>query len=111
MFDAVIDPLHHLPPLARIAVVMRILLTVPPLRRRVRLPAVVVLFMAGVPLGPNGFGVASNNPEGSHFFAESSSVRRLSPRFRAMNITPWYESRFEAVRKRRRHQRNHVWAD
>jgi hypothetical protein len=111
MFEAVIEPLHCLPPLARFAVAMLIPLTVPPLCWQVRLPDVVGLLMAGVLLGPYGFGVAAKNAEVAHFFAESSSVRRLSSLYRTMNVTPWYASRFEDVRKHRQHQRKHSWAD
>jgi Kef-type K+ transport system membrane component KefB len=50
MFDAVIEPLHHLPPLARFAIV-------DPL-------------MAGVLLGPYAFGVATKNAAVAHFIAE-----------------------------------------
>src|SRR6478672_10445052 len=70
MPDAVLEPLHHLPPLARFSVVMLILFTVPPLCRRVRLPAVVGLLAAGVFIGPHGLQVAPKHGESAEFFAE-----------------------------------------
>ena len=62
--------LTHLPPLARFSVAMLILFTVPPLCRRVRLPAVVGLLAAGVVVGPFGLGLAPKHSEVAHFFAE-----------------------------------------
>lgn len=59
-----------LPPLARFAVVMLILFTIPPLCRRVRLPGVVGLLAAGVLVGPYGLGLAPRNAEVAQFFAE-----------------------------------------
>jgi Kef-type K+ transport system membrane component KefB len=179
MSDAVLEPLHHLPPLARFAVAMLILLTIPPLCRRTRPPTVVVLLMAGALLGPYRFGVAPKKTEVAHFFAEIgkfllmffagmeidliqfSCARNRSIGFGLLTFAfpllagmlvgfwaryPWAEAVligsllasntliafpivekheklrnktvtvtvgatvFEAVRKRRRHQRNHLWA-
>ena len=59
-----------LPPLARFAVVMLILFTVPPLCRRARLPGVVGLLAAGVLVGPHGLHFAPRHAEVAHFFAE-----------------------------------------
>ena len=70
MLDAALEPLHRLPPLARFSVAMLILFTVPPLCRRVRLPAVVGLLAAGVVVGPYGLGIAPKHGEVAHFFAE-----------------------------------------
>jgi hypothetical protein len=70
MFDAVIELVHHLAPLARLAVAILFPLTIPPLCWQVRLPDVVGLLMAGVLLGPYGFGIAPKNAEVAHFFAE-----------------------------------------
>jgi Kef-type K+ transport system membrane component KefB len=68
LFAATEVPL--LPPLARFAVVMLILFTIPPLCRRVRLPAVVGLLAAGVLVGPYGLHFAPRNAEVAQFFAE-----------------------------------------
>jgi Kef-type K+ transport system membrane component KefB len=60
----------HLPPLARFAVGMLIFFVVPPLCRRVRLPAVVGLLAAGVLIGPHGLEVAPKHSDVVNFFAE-----------------------------------------
>lgn len=70
MFDHVLEPIHQLPPLARFSVAMLILFTVPPLCRRVRLPAVVGLLAAGVLIGPHCLQVAPKHGEVAQFFAE-----------------------------------------
>jgi Kef-type K+ transport system membrane component KefB len=62
--------LTHLPPLARFSIAMLILFAVPPLCRRVRLPAVVGLLAAGVLFGPYGLQVAPKHSEVAHFFAD-----------------------------------------
>jgi Kef-type K+ transport system membrane component KefB len=59
-----------LPPLARFAIAMLILFVVPPVCRRVRLPAVVGLMAAGVLIGPFGLALAPKHGEVAHFFAE-----------------------------------------
>lgn len=69
MFAAVAE-IPMLPPLARFALALLILLTMPALCRRVRLPAVVGLLAAGVVLGPNGMGFAPRHSEVAHFFAD-----------------------------------------
>ena len=69
MFAAFIE-LPPLPPLARFAVAMLILFAIPPLCRRVRLPAVVGLMAAGVLIGPFGLELAPKNGEVGVFFAE-----------------------------------------
>jgi Kef-type K+ transport system membrane component KefB len=60
----------HLPPLARFSIAMLLLFVVPPLCRRVRLPAVVGLLAAGVIFGPYGLQVAPKHGEVAEFFAE-----------------------------------------
>lgn len=62
--------LTELPPLARFSVAMLILFAVPPLCRRVRLPAVVGLMAAGVLIGPFCLQLAPKHGEVAHFFAE-----------------------------------------
>lgn len=62
--------LTELPLLARFALGMAILLVVPVLCRKVRLPAVVGLLMAGVVFGPYGLQVGPKNHEVAHFFAD-----------------------------------------
>ena len=62
--------LTQLPPLARFSVAMLILFAIPPLCRRVRLPAVVGLMAAGVLIGPFGLQLAPKHGEVVEFFAE-----------------------------------------
>jgi Kef-type K+ transport system membrane component KefB len=58
------------PPLARFAVLMAIIVGVPPLARRVRLPAVVGLLLSGVVIGPHGIGLAGEHRVIVDFAAE-----------------------------------------
>ncbi len=62
--------LTQLPLLARFSVAMLILFAIPPLCRRIRLPAVVGLMAAGVLVGPYGLELAPRHGEVAHFFAE-----------------------------------------
>src|SRR5688572_11444847 len=70
MPDFLLEQLRSLPPLARFSVAMLILFTIPPLCRRVRLPAVVGFLAAGVLVGPHCLEVAPKHGEVAHFFAE-----------------------------------------
>jgi Kef-type K+ transport system membrane component KefB len=54
MSDPVQGAVVQLPLLVRFAIVMAIFLIIPPLCRRVRIPAVVGLLLAGVVVGPTG---------------------------------------------------------
>ena len=62
--------LTELPPLSRFCVAMLILFAIPPLCRRVRLPAVVGLMAAGVLVGPFGLQLAPKHGEVADFFSE-----------------------------------------
>jgi Kef-type K+ transport system membrane component KefB len=70
MFDGFIETMTHLPILARFAITLMVILTLPPLCQWVRLPAVVGFLLAGVLFGPSGLQVAPKNSEVAHFFAE-----------------------------------------
>lgn len=70
MFDGIVESMTHLPLLARFAISLLLFLTIPPLCRRVRLPAAVGLLLAGVVLGPSGLHVAPEHGEVAHFFAD-----------------------------------------
>src|SRR3954469_11503001 len=65
-----LNELPELQPLARFSVAMLILFAVPPLCRRVRLPAVVGLMAAGVLVGPFGLHLAPKHGEVAEFFSE-----------------------------------------
>src|SRR6516162_2064190 len=60
----------HLPLLVRCAIIMAIFLLIPPLCRRVRMPAVVGLLLAGVALGPGGFHTLPDADPVAEFFSE-----------------------------------------
>jgi Kef-type K+ transport system membrane component KefB len=59
-----------LPNLARFALAMAILVGVPPLSRRMRLPAVVGLLLCGVVIGPHVLGLFPLHPSIAQFFAD-----------------------------------------
>jgi len=58
------------PSLAKFAVGMAIIVGIPPLRRRIRLPAVVGLLLSGVVLGPYVLGIFGERTPIADFFAE-----------------------------------------
>ena len=58
------------PSLAKFALVMAIIVVIPPLCRRARLPAVVGLLLSGVVLGPHVLGIAGERTPIADFFAE-----------------------------------------
>src|SRR5271157_3476981 len=58
-----------LPHLAKFALAMAIIVGVPPLSRRLRLPAVVGLLLCGVVIGPHVLGVFAVHPSIADFFA------------------------------------------
>lgn len=70
MFDNILESMTHLPLLARFAIALMLFLTIPPLCKRIRLPSVVGLLLAGVVLGPSGLHVAPEHGEVAHFFAD-----------------------------------------
>jgi Kef-type K+ transport system membrane component KefB len=59
-----------LPQLAKFALAMAIVVGVPPLSRRLRVPAVVGLLLSGVVLGPHGLGTFAVHPAIADFLAE-----------------------------------------
>src|SRR6516164_9469505 len=70
MTDPTQEPIVHLPVLARFALVLTIFLLVPPLCRRIRIPAGVGLLLAGVALGPSGLHTLPNAAPVAQFFGE-----------------------------------------
>jgi Kef-type K+ transport system membrane component KefB len=59
-----------LPTLAKFAIAMAIIVCVPRLSRRVRIPAVVGLLFAGIAIGPHGLDVIGTNRPIADFFAD-----------------------------------------
>ena len=64
------DWLHSLPSLAKFALGMAIIVGIPPLSRRARLPAVVGLLLCGVVIGPHVLGLFGEHAPVADFFAE-----------------------------------------
>src|SRR5215813_13819595 len=58
------------PSLARFALGMVVIVGIPPLCRRIRLPAVVGLLLSGVVLGPHVLGIFGERTPVADFFAE-----------------------------------------
>jgi Kef-type K+ transport system membrane component KefB len=58
------------PPLAKFAVLMAIIVGIPPLSRRARLPAVVGFLLSGVVIGPYGLGLVGEDRSIVEFAAE-----------------------------------------
>jgi Kef-type K+ transport system membrane component KefB len=70
VFDGFVESMTRLPILARFAFGLAIILVVPPLCKRIRLPAVVGLVLAGVLLGPSGVHIAPKHGDVAVFFAD-----------------------------------------
>src|SRR5271166_6282284 len=62
--------LHSLPTLAKFALGMAIIVGIPPLSRRARLPPVVGLLLCGVVIGPHVLGFFPEHPAVADFFAD-----------------------------------------
>ena len=61
---------ESLPLLARFAIAMALIVGIPPLARRARLPVVVGLLLGGIVVGPYGLGIFPVHPAVADFFAE-----------------------------------------
>jgi len=70
MLGGILDSLTQLPLMARFALAMAVVLVVPALCRRVQLPSVVGLLLAGVVFGPHGLQVGPKSHEVAQFFAD-----------------------------------------
>lgn len=68
--DLVRTHLLALPNLVKFALTLAIIVGVPPLSRRVRLPPAVGLLFAGLVIGPHGLGLIGNERPIADFFAE-----------------------------------------
>ena len=58
------------PPLAKAAVALALIVGVPPLSRRIRIPSAVGLLLAGVAIGPHGLDLISEHHPIADFFAD-----------------------------------------
>ena len=70
MFETIRSNILALPSLAKFAVAMTLVVGIPPLSRRVRLPPLVGLILSGVVLGPHGLGIFGEERPVGDFFAD-----------------------------------------
>ena len=70
MLSGLLESLTQLPLMARFALAMAVILVVPALCQKIRLPSVVGLLLAGVLFGPHGLHVGPKSHEVAHFFAD-----------------------------------------
>src|SRR6476660_2319993 len=70
LLDALRSQVLTLPPLAKFAIAMAIIVGVPPVARRVSLPEMVGLLLSGVVLGPHVLGVFGEDRPIADFLAE-----------------------------------------
>ena len=62
------------PPLAKAAVALALIVGVPPLSRRIRIPSVVDLLLAGVAIGPHGLDLIAEHHPIADFFADMGKL-------------------------------------
>ena len=86
MGSSLLESLSQLPLMARFAVAMAVILVVPALCQKVRLPAVVGLLMAGIVFGPHGLHVGPKNHEVAHFFAKNVLGKLLLMVFAGLEV-------------------------
>ena len=72
--ETVLEFLKHLPAMAQFAVLMLIILVVPPICERLHLPAVVGLLMCGVLFGPSGLQMANTGDTTGHDLSEMGKL-------------------------------------
>lgn len=70
LLDFIRSHSQNLPTLARFAVALAVIVGVPPLSRRLRLPGVVGLLLFGVLIGPHALGLYPLHPAVADFFAD-----------------------------------------
>lgn len=77
VLDFVRNYLLTLPDLAKFAIGLAIIVGIPPLSRRLRLPSVVGLLLTGVVIGPHGFDLFGEHRPVAEFFAELGKLLLL----------------------------------
>jgi Kef-type K+ transport system membrane component KefB len=70
MLSGFLESLAELPLMARFALAMAVILVVPSVCRKIHLPSVVGLLLAGVVFGPHGLHVGPKSHEVAHFFSD-----------------------------------------
>lgn len=97
MLDTILEWLANLPILARFSIALMVILTLPPLCQRVRLPAIVGLLAAGVVFGPNGLGVAPKHGEVVHFFADVGKLLLMFFAGLEIDLTQFQRVRYRSL--------------
>jgi Kef-type K+ transport system membrane component KefB len=86
MQSGFLEFLTQLPLLARSALVMAVILVVPALCRKIHLPSVVGLLLAGVLYGPHGLQIGPKSHEVGYFFADVGKLLLMF--FAGLEIDP-----------------------
>jgi Kef-type K+ transport system membrane component KefB len=88
---------HALPPLAKFALGMVLIFGVPPLSRRLRLPAVVGLLLSGVVVGPHVLGLFGEHRPIADFFADLGRLLLMFVAGLEMDLTRFWQSKSRSI--------------
>ena len=97
LFDAVHERLLALPNLTKFALTLAIIVGVPPLARRVRLPAAVVFLLAGLIIGPYGLQLFGEHRPIADFFSELGKLLLMFMAGLEVNLALFKASRNRAL--------------
>jgi Kef-type K+ transport system membrane component KefB len=86
-----------LPPLAKFAIAMAVIVGVPPLARRVRLPEMVGLLLVGVVLGPHVLGLFGKDRPVADFFAELGKLLLMFSAGLEIDVALFREARTRSI--------------
>jgi len=86
-----------LPPLAKFAIAMAVIVGVPPLARRVRLPEMVGLLLVGVVLGPHVLGLFGEDRPVADFFAELGKLLLMFSAGLEIDVALFREARTRSI--------------
>ena len=96
-FDVLREHLLALPALARFALLLAVIVGIPPLARRVRLPAAVGLLFAGLLVGPHGLQVIGEHRPIADFFSELGKLLLMFMAGLEVNLALFKASRNRAL--------------
>ena len=97
MLDELKSHALTLPPLAKFAIMMAIIVGIPPLARRVRLPAMVGLLLSGVVLGPHVLGLFGEDRPIADFFADLGKLLLMFSAGLEVDIVLFRQARTRAM--------------
>jgi Kef-type K+ transport system membrane component KefB len=86
-----------LPPLAKFALGMVLIFGIPPLSRRVRLPAVVGLLLSGVVVGPHVLGLFGEHRPIADFFADLGRLLLMFVAGLEMDLTRFWQTQGRSI--------------